>query len=358
MADGNSIHTEKWIHGLALCPEFDIYFLTMNPAGVREAIAKNPRVQKIYEVYSDDVVREANNYWYMKNIFKIRKIVKELKPDVISTIYLTSYGLIGSLFKGNAILSHFMIGTDIMAAPGRNFVYKALTKYSLSKGDFFVSASRTMTKRLLELSSIHDDRLLTQQYGVSSQIIDYPRQEKEYDFVSNRAWVANSNIPFFLEIISRLDSSLRVALIGDKGVLEKEIKQKLLKLPNVRHLGLLPYMENIRVVSQSKFYISLTSSDGASLSLMEAMAVGSVPIVSNIGPNIEWVDDGVNGFVIDFDDSDGTLGKFREIVKVPESVLEQMREINRSIINERGNFEKNMGRFANSIINLVKERES
>lgn len=357
MADGNSIHTEKWIQGLSLYQNFDIYLLTMNPAGVREAIGENPKVHGIYEVYASDVVREANNYWYLKNILKIRKIVKELKPDVISTIYLTSYGLIGSLFKGNAILNHFMIGSDIMVTPDRNFVYNALTKYSLSKGDLFVSSSRTMAKRLLELSSIPDDRLLTQQYGVSSQIIDYPQQEKEYDFVSNRAWFANSNIPFILEIISHLNASLRFALIGDKGPLEKEIKERFLQLPNVRHLGLLPYMENIKAVAQSKFYISLTSSDGASLSLMEAMAVGAVPIVSGIEPNLEWVEDGVNGFIIDLSDRDGAFKKFKEIADIPEAILEQMRVKNRSIINERGNFEKNMSRFNDSIIKLVKGRK-
>ena len=47
MADGSSIHTEKWIQGLALQDEFEIFLLTMNPAGVRAGIVENKKVKRI-----------------------------------------------------------------------------------------------------------------------------------------------------------------------------------------------------------------------------------------------------------------------------------------------------------------------
>ena len=57
-----------------------------------------------------------------------------------------------------------------------------------------------------------------------------------------------------------------------------------------------------RWLLESGFYISMTESDGASLSLMEAMAVGAIPVVSDIEPNREWVKNGVNGVLVPLDD--------------------------------------------------------
>jgi glycosyltransferase involved in cell wall biosynthesis len=353
MADGSSIHTEKWIYGLSLNPEFDLYLLTMNPSGVRDGIEKNPSIRNIFRIYSDFSVKEANNYWYIMNLPKISRVVMELKPDVISTIYLTSYGLAGALVKGNSLLSHFMIGSDIMVTPKRGLLYRLLTKFALHRGDFFVSSSKTMTNALLDLHSIPTNRLLTQQYGVGEEVINYAQQAKEYDFISNRAWVPNSNIPFMLDIFKQMRSLGKCAIIGQGGEQEKIIEEYLAQLPNVKRLGALPYMENIHAVAQSRYYISLTSSDGASLSLMEAMALGVVPVVSNIAPNLEWIEDGFNGFVIDISNIAETIQKFEYIAQLSEEQRITMSARNVAIISDRGRLVINMKKYADHLLSLL-----
>lgn len=356
MADGTSIHTEKWISGLSLRDEFDIYLLTMNPEGTRKGILGNPKVRGVFEVFPDnEVSRKGGNYHYLWNLFKIKKIVKNLEPDIINTIYLTSYGFVGALVKGKSLLCHFMIGSDIMVTPYRNIIYKWITKYTLSRGDFFVSSSGTMSKKLLELFDISEKKLLTQQYGVGDEVINYPQQIKEYDFISNRAWVENSNIPVIIEIFSKMNSPSNLVLIGDNGPLEKEIKEKISVMPNIKHLGALPYMENIDAVARSKFYISLASSDGTSLSVLEAMALGAIPILSNIEPNREWVEDGINGFLININDISGAIKKFNVIACTPVDVLIIMKQKNIEIIKQRGSLRKNMNHFADSLLSLSKE---
>ncbi len=358
MADGHSIHTEKWIYGLSLKDELDIYLLTMNPEGIREGIVNNARVKHIYKVYANNVSADGSNYGYLKNILRIRKIVKDLAPDVISTVYLTSYGFIGALVKGNAVLSHFIIGSDVMITPFRNLLYLWLTRFTLSRGDLLVSSSITMTNKIKGFIRLPEGKLLTQQYGVGEEVVNYPVQVKKYDFISNRAWVSNSNITIILDIFSIIDLPVKLALIGDNGPLENEIKKQLASLPHAEHLGMLPYIDNIDAVAKSKFYVSLTSSDGASLSLMEAMAVGAIPIVSNIEPNREWVEDGINGFVVDIGNLSETADKFREICRLPESVLQPMREKNRDIIRCRGRLTTNMNRFTDKLIEVVNSRRN
>ena len=73
---------------------------------------------------------------------------------------------------------------------------------------------------------------------------------------------------------------------------------------NVEFAGFLSGRELIEALSSADLYLSTSLSDGASVSLLEAMAVGVFPIVSEIAANREWIADGVNGFLVDPHDPD------------------------------------------------------
>lgn len=356
LADGSSIHTEQWIKGLALSGADEVHLVTMNPAGIRSGITANTQVRSATLIGSRGVSAQGGNLHYLMHLAAVRRAVARVRPDVITTIYLTSYGLLGALFKGSAFLCHFMVGSDIMITPGKSILGRLVTRYALSRGDYLVSASETMSRRLRELAPIPPERLLTQQYGIDDEVIRYPEQRKEYDLVSNRAWVPNSNIPEILAIAGRLPRSVTLALIGDGGPQEDRIRTMLASLPNVRHLGVLPYRSNIDTVARSRFYLSLTSSDGASLSLMEAMALGAIPIVSDIAPNREWVTDGRNGFLLKVGDPDGSARTIEKILSVSEEKCANMRDQNRRIIGERGSLTVNMGRLLTNIRTLMERR--
>jgi glycosyltransferase involved in cell wall biosynthesis len=46
-------------------------------------------------------------------------------------------------------------------------------------------------------------------------------------------------------------------------------------------------------------FVSVPESDGTSVSLLEAMAAGCLPILSDLPANREWVEDGRNGLLVD-----------------------------------------------------------
>lgn len=356
LADGSSIHTEQWIRGLTLSGGIDVSLVTVNAAGIRPGISAHPRLTSSEVIGRRAVAAQGGNYHYLLNLPRLRRSVARIRPDIITTIYLTSYGVLGALCKGDALLCHFMVGTDIMVAPGRGLVNRLATHFALARGDYFVSASATMTKRLLELRPIPQDRLLTQQYGIGDDVIDHPARDKEYDLVSNRAWVPNSNIPELLGIIAKVPAAPTLALIGNGGPQEEEIADRLRAMPRVLPLGILPHTENIDTVARSRFYLSLTSSDGASLSLMEAMAVGAIPVVSDIGPNREWVQEGENGFLLPLGDPDAAARKLEKILFLPEVKCATMRDKNRRIIRERGSLSVNMRRLVENLQALSERR--
>jgi glycosyltransferase involved in cell wall biosynthesis len=127
--------------------------------------------------------------------------------------------------------------------------------------------------------------------------------------------------------------------------------------PRVVSLGVLSHQENVDVVAASAFYFSMTASDGASLSLMEAMAVGAIPVVSDIEPNREWVEDGVNGALVPLDDELLAVAVIEALIARPAEELNEMRRRNQEIVRERGSMTRNMARFRDRLGVVLAHRD-
>jgi glycosyltransferase involved in cell wall biosynthesis len=356
LADANSIHTEQWVRGLADTGSVELRLVTMNPAGVRAGLREINALSGIEEFCSGPVNSSGGNWRYLMNVPRVVAAVRRIKPDAIVAIYLSSYGLIGAIAKGDVVLAHVVIGSDVMITPGQSWSYSFLARHALARGDLFVSASEAVTSRLLSLGKIPPEAILTQQYGLEDWVIGHPFLPKTYNFVSNRAWVPNSQIPLLLRVFASVPRLGMLALVGDGPPLETEIRQLVSADPRVVPLGRLPHRQNVEVVARSAFYISMTASDGASLSLMEAMAVGAIPVVSDIEPNREWVEHDVNGVLLPLDDELAAVSTIESLLSRPDEELNEMRRRNREIIRERGSLSRNMARFRDRLGAVLAQR--
>jgi glycosyltransferase involved in cell wall biosynthesis len=329
----------------------------MNPAGVRRGLREVPAVRSVEEFYAGAVKAGGGNWRYLLNVPRVMRAVRRLKPDAIVAIYLSSYGLMAAIAKRDSALAHVVIGSDVMIAPGHAWLFDRLTRWTLSRGDLFVPASKAAATRVSALANIPADAVLIQQYGLEDWVIEHTSLAKSYDFVSNRAWVPNSEIPMLLRIFDRLQKPRSLALVGEGGPLESEILRLANMNPRVVPLGVLSHRENVEAVARSAFYLSMTASDGASLSLMEAMAVGAIPVVSNIEPNREWVEHGVNGALLPLHDEDVAAATIESLLARPDAELDEMRRRNREIIYERGSLSRNMARFRERLDAVLVHRE-
>ena len=67
----------------------------------------------------------------------------------------------------------------------------------------------------------------------------------------------------------------------------------------VKFTGQLPNDEIPNYMAQAKVYVSTSLADGTSVSLLEALAAGLIPVVSNIEANQPWVTVGHSGFLFE-----------------------------------------------------------
>lgn len=88
----------------------------------------------------------------------------------------------------------------------------------------------------------------------------------------------------------------------------------------------------------AKIWVSIPESDATSISLLEAMACGSIPVVSDLPANREWIQSGVNGIVVEDLDSDF----ISEALTLNQS---NAIEINKKRIEQDGTKESNRAKF-------------
>ena len=71
------------------------------------------------------------------------------------------------------------------------------------------------------------------------------------------------------------------------------------------------------IMSESIAMVALSTSDGISASMIEAMANGAVPIQSRTSCCDEWLDDAVGGFLVDFDGIHEVAEKLKFVIQNP-----------------------------------------
>ena len=94
-------------------------------------------------------------------------------------------------------------------------------------------------------------------------------------------------------------------------------------------------------MQDAEVFVSVPSSDGTSVALLQAMAAGAFPIVSDLATQREWIDDGVNGRRVALND---TAGLAKAIVGAlgDAGFRRKAAELNRAIVEERGTNETQM----------------
>jgi glycosyltransferase involved in cell wall biosynthesis len=110
-------------------------------------------------------------------------------------------------------------------------------------------------------------------------------------------------------------------LIKGSGPLENYLKRLTEKLgvsDSVRFVGLVPHDKVAQYLSAADVYVSTCYVDSTSVSLLEAMACGLAPVVTDIAGNREWIEDGVNGFLFPPRNCEALAERINQLIEDPE----------------------------------------
>lgn len=338
IADARSIHTAKWVNYF-IEEGYETYIATYASENITKC-------NNVFFLSKTKQNHSGINYHYLLSVRHLSKIIREIKPNYINAHFSYSMGLIAflakTIAKSKAKFSIVCHGSDILVPP-LPIITNKINKFLVKNADKIFAVSDQIKDKLIYFNAC-PEKIFTGQYG-----IDNNEQKlnniKDIDLISNRNYVPNSNIDFMLEGLARI-KNLGLNIVFILPYINKEkLNQYQSNYSFITFYSEIPYSQMQNLVSRSKVYISATKSDGTSLSLLEAMSSGSIPVVSNIISNRSWILDGVNGFL--FDTEDEFIIKVKEALNnVPNNTA----TINKQLIHYKGNYSTQMRKIEEFLI--------
>ncbi|MFN8770977.1 MAG: glycosyltransferase family 4 protein [Neisseriaceae bacterium] len=244
-------------------------------------------------------------------------------------------------------------GSDILLLPQKSLFLKKMVQYNLNNADLITSDSLYMSSKIYELINYKNKDIRTINFG----ILELPQQlhpkQKENIILSNRLHKSLYQIDKIIDAFDKLIkesqfSNYKLVIAGageDTNKLKTLAKDLNLTDQEIIFTGMITYSELQEWYTKAKIFISVPKSDATSLSLLEAMAYGCYPILSNLPANLEWIINDLNGHICE---NVNTL--HNDIKFVIESInnheeYNQLISLNHQLIRNKADFEININKF-------------
>lgn len=222
-----------------------------------------------------------------------------------------------------------------------------INEIDLSKSGGFIVDNDVNIKNLKDLK-ISNERIFQIPWGVKANWVEGFRektyQKDSFVFISPRSHEQIYRIDTVLSLFEKFyrKNPNNILFLLGQGSLNKEILKLVSEsqfATNVRFLGRVSENNYHDLLLDSDFYLSASEVDGSSVSLLQAMALGVVPIVSNIPANDQWVKNNVTGFVFERADSEKIVDLVWE--KLESGALPGVSTSARNLILSDANWEAN-----------------
>jgi len=300
---------------------------------------------------------------YLLCLPRLRRSLRELKPDIVHAHYAGGYGLAAAL-AGFHPLVFTAWGSDVLILPQSSRLLRGLVKFALRRADLVTSMARHMTLAIGGLGVLRE-RLITLPFGVETSVF-HPAGRPPADhaaplIVSTRHLEPLYNVGLLIEALPGIAArfpAVKLVLLGDGS--ERERLQKracaLNMARRVVFLGRKRPEEVARRLWLADVFVSTSLSDGNNISLNEAMACGAFPVVTDIPANREWIRHGENGFLTDLHDPHMLANLVIQALE-RNSLRKAAAESNWKIVRQRGSWASAMETMEAQYRKLIHNRE-
>ena len=296
--DGESPHLLKWARALA--PQLELWaassrtflpaFDAVLPAERRLALGTQPSAA-------------GGNVALLRHVPRFAGWLRRVRPDWVHAHYLTSHGTLAWLATamlgapGRLVGSAW--GSDVLVTPQRSALQRRLLTRVLRACVLCTSDSQHMAQRMHELGA---GETMCFPFGLEA-LPAMPAAKDDELFFANRALEPIYAPQRVLDAFAAVATSWPQArlVVANDGSLRDALRAQARSLglqDRVRFVGRLDAETQAGHYARARWYLSLPRSDSVSVSVLEAMAQGCVPLLSDLPANRELVRDGENGLIL------------------------------------------------------------
>ncbi len=357
VSDAQSVHTQRWTSSLK-SSGIDVVLYTIKPVTDDFYSSRDIRTH-FFDLF--DFKREKKGFFYaIKRHFQavshLRRVIKEEKPDILHSHFVTSYSLIAALAGFHPLIVSAW-GSDIYLYPKKGLLNKFIVKFTLSCADRILSTSNVMAK---ETRKYTGKQIEITPFGVDTGL--FVKRELECNSLSgqnngkNRKFVVGSVktlaqnygteylIRAFKLVADRnpeLDCSLE--LVG-KGPDEQRLRELAMDLgvsDKVHFRGFIEQSMLPEVFSGFDIACYLSNSESFGVSAIEAMACNCPVVASDADGFTEVIEDGVTGIIVPKRDPHATAEAIQKFIDSPE-LKHKMGEAGRERVCKLYRWEENV----------------
>lgn len=293
-----NLHTERWVTYFAQ-QGHEVHLVIDEPVDYEGVI-----------VHALHLKQKKSPQYFLKKFFGLRRVLRQIQPDVLHTHYITGEGYVSALAGFHPYVVSIW-GNDIYLRPHQGLDERLFTQFVLKRADLITADSQDQIDAAVDLGADRRKGAVIQ-WGVDLKTFR-PDASSEVRtrlgigdapiIISQRKFTPLYNIDIIVQAFRDLLQEIPDArmIITGGGANEEDIKalvQQLDLSPYIHFTGYVPYNDLPLYIAAADVSVSVPSSDGTAMTLLEAMACGVSLIVSDLPSNREWIEDGVNGIIV------------------------------------------------------------
>jgi glycosyltransferase involved in cell wall biosynthesis len=348
LSDANSFHTKRWVD----------YFVDKGHVCYLVSLEKSQGT-KASEIF----ISPKTEIPFLKYFFALsetKNLIQDINPDLVNAHFVPNYGLLGALSKKKPLVVSTW-GSDILISPKKSFFHRLRAKYVLSKADLVTCDGTNLSRELLELG-VPEEKIVLAPMGVEQRLLIERKNNIESKddicILSTRSLEPVYDVRTLIMSIPLITEKTDKKLtfwITRQGSQERELKELVSKLKVERSVEFKGYVSRDdleELFRKADIYVSTSLSDSTSVSLLEAMVTGLLPVVTDIPGNREWIEDGENGFLFPSGDSKTLAEKVIWIINNFKEI-EELRAKNQKVMREKALWGENMKVIENRFLELL-----
>lgn len=348
LGDAGSIHLQRWIDYF-VTTGYEVEVISFRAASLQGA--------KVHLLAHGSDSRLA----YLRGLLKIRHLLKTIHPDILHAHYATSFGLLAVISRFHPLVVSAW-GSDVLVAPQESAWLRYVVKKVLRDADALTSDSLYMSKRMEDLLEGKEKLLKTVTMGVSKEWFSgiSSLTKNPWQILSLRGHHPIYNIDTIIRAMAGVipvlpEANLVIAGEGPETPALKALVETLGIQDHVQFVGQLPHERVKHYLCESSISVSVPTSDATAVSLLETMACGAFPVVTDLPANREWIEEGINGLIVPAKDALALTSTLIKALQAPK-LREQAVDLNRRKIVDKAIWENNMAEMETLYQKLLGEK--
>jgi glycosyltransferase involved in cell wall biosynthesis len=293
----------------------------------------------------------------------LKRLAARVEPDVVVGHFVPNYGFLAALLGRHPAVC-VVWGSDVLINAARSRFHLWRARFTLERLDLVLVDAELAARKIADLG-IRPRRMETLTFGVDVDRFRPPAGTRPDPPVvlSIRQLLPIYRVDLLVRavplILKRARAAFQVRIVGQGSE-----RPRLAALADSLGVGDritfvgggLDESRLIEEIQRASIYVSTSASDTTSVSLLEAMACGVPPVVSDIAGNREWITNGENGILVSLDGPDALADGIVELLERPERGV-RFAERNLRLVRSKANWARNMDRTRQLLLDLVRTSE-